>query len=76
MTYDTDWEKSLSYAEFTYNNSFQASLKMSPFEALYGRKCRTPLMWSEVGERPFFRPESIEEAAENVTKVRENLKIA
>ena len=50
LTYGTDWEKSLSYAEFTYNNSFQASLKMSPFEALYGRKCRTPLMWSEVGE--------------------------
>ena len=76
LTYGADWEKSLSYAEFTYNNSFQASLKMSPFEALYGRKCRTPLMWSEVGERPFFGPEAIEEAAENVTKVRENLKTA
>ena len=49
---------------------------MSPFEALYGRKCRTPLMWSEVGERSFFGPESIKEATENVTKVRENLKIA
>jgi hypothetical protein len=49
---------------------------MSPFEELYGRKCRTPLVWSEVRERPFFGPESIEEAAENVTKVRENLKIA
>ena len=45
LTYGTDWEKSLSYAEFTYNNNFQASLKMSPFEALYGGKCRTPLMW-------------------------------
>ena len=51
LTYGSDWEKSLSYAEFTYNNSFQASLKMSPFEALYGRKCRTPLMWLETGER-------------------------
>ena len=49
---------------------------MSPFKALYGRKCKTPLMWSEVGERPFFGPESIEEAVENVAKVRENLKIA
>jgi hypothetical protein len=37
------WDKSLPYAEFSYNNSYQASLKMSPFEALYGRKCRTPL---------------------------------
>ena len=37
------WDKSLPYAEFSYNNSYQASLKMAPFEALYGRKCRTPL---------------------------------
>ena len=76
LTYSTDWEKSLSYAEFSYNNSYQASLQMSPFEALYGRKCRTPLLWSEVGEREFFGPTSIEEAEENVAKVRENLKAA
>jgi hypothetical protein len=50
LNYGTDWEKSLPHAEFSYNNSYQASLQMSPFEALYGRKCRTPLMWSEVGE--------------------------
>ena len=49
---------------------------MSPFEALYGRKCRTPLMWSEVGERQFFGPEAIKEVAESVAKIRENLKTA
>jgi hypothetical protein len=76
LTYHTDWEKSLPYAEFLYNNSYQASLKMAPFEALYGRKCRTPLMWSEVGERTFFGPAAIVEAEENVAKFRENLKIA
>jgi hypothetical protein len=76
LTYGSDWEKSLSYAEFSYNNSYQASLKMAPFEALYGRKCRTPLMWSEVGEQTFFGPAIIVEAEENVAKVRENLKIA
>jgi hypothetical protein len=76
LTYNTNWEKSFLYAEFSYNNSFQASLKMAPFEALYGRKCRTPLMWSEVGERTFFGPATIVEAEENVAKVRENLKIA
>jgi hypothetical protein len=75
LTYGSDWEKSLSYVEFSYNNSYQASLKMAPFEALYGRKCRTPLMWSEVGERTFFSPATIVEADENVSKVRENLKI-
>jgi hypothetical protein len=49
---------------------------MAPFEALYGRKCQTPLMWSEVGERTFFGPIAIVETEENVAKVRENLKIA
>jgi hypothetical protein len=49
---------------------------MAPFEALYGRKCQTLLMWSEVGERTFFGPATIIEAEENVAKVRENLKIA
>jgi hypothetical protein len=39
------WDKSLPYAEFSYNNSYQASLKMSPFETLYGRKCRISLHW-------------------------------
>jgi hypothetical protein len=48
---------------------------MSPFEALYGRKCKTPLMWSETGERLYFGPDSIVEAEENVAKVRENLNI-
>jgi hypothetical protein len=76
LTYGSDWEKSLSYAEYSYNNIYQTSLKMAPFEALYGRRCRTPLMWSEVGERTFFGPAAIVEAEENVDKVKENLKIA
>jgi hypothetical protein len=75
-TYGSDWEKSLSYAEFSYNNNYQASLQMTPFEALYGRKYQTPLMWSEVGERTFFGSASIVEAEENVAKVKEHLKIA
>jgi hypothetical protein len=76
LTYNTDWGKSFPYAKFSYNNSYKASLKMAPFEALYGRMCRTPLMWSEVGERTFFGPATIVEAEQNVAKVRENLKIA
>jgi transposase InsO family protein len=76
LKYGSDWEKSLSHAEFSYNNSYQASLKMSPFETLYGRKCRTPLMWSEVGERSFFGPAKIKDAEEGVAQVRENLRIA
>ncbi|WVZ93551.1 hypothetical protein U9M48_039522 [Paspalum notatum var. saurae] len=47
IQYGTSWDKSLPYAEFSYNNSYQASLKKSPFEALYGRRCRTPLFWNQ-----------------------------
>src|SRR6185312_1305552 len=64
------------YAEFSYNNSYQASLKMALIEALYGRKCRTPLYWSETGESQLFGPEIIKEAERQVQVVRENLKVA
>jgi transposase InsO family protein len=70
------WDKSLPYAELSYNNSYHASLKMSPFEALYGRKCRTPLYWDQTGERQFFGPEIIQEVEEQVRQIRENLRTA
>jgi hypothetical protein len=70
------WDKSLPYAEFSYYNSYQASLKMSPFEALYGRKCRTSLYWSESGERQLFGADIIREAEKQVQIIRENLRIA
>jgi hypothetical protein len=76
LTYGNDWEQSLPYAEFSYNNSYQTSLGMSPFEALYGRKCKTPLMWSEVGERTLVGPALIKEAEEKVAEIREKLKAA
>jgi transposase InsO family protein len=50
LTYHDQWDKCLPLAEFSYNNSYQESIKMAPFEALYGRRCRTPLNWSELGE--------------------------
>jgi hypothetical protein len=70
------WDKSLPYVEFSYTNSYQASLKMSPFEALYGRKCRTPLYWDQTGERQFFGPEIIQEAEKQVRIIQENLRVA
>ncbi|WVZ89131.1 LOW QUALITY PROTEIN: hypothetical protein U9M48_035578 [Paspalum notatum var. saurae] len=51
IQYGTSWDKCLPYAEFSYNNSYQASLKKSPFEALYGKRCRTPLFWNQTGEK-------------------------
>jgi hypothetical protein len=70
------WDKSLPFAEFSYNNSYQASLKMAPFEALYDRNCRTSLYWSETGESQLFGPKIIKEAERQVQVVRENMKVA
>ena len=66
ISFGKGWEKYLPFAEFSYNNSYQASLQMAPFEVLYGRKCRTPLNWSETGERQLFKPDVINEAEEKV----------
>ena len=74
ISFGMDWEKCLPFAEFAYNNSYQASLKMSPFEVLYGRKCRTPLNWSETGERMLIGPAIIQQAKEQVRIVWDNLK--
>ena len=65
LDYGSSWDDNLPYAEFSYN-SYQASLKMAPFKALYGRRCRTPLMWDEVGDRQLFGPKVIKESKENV----------
>ena len=62
--------------EFAYNNSYQASIEMAPFEALYGRKCRTPVCWDEVGERRLVGPELLHITPEKGKVVRDNLKIA
>jgi hypothetical protein len=76
LQHGSSWDKSLPYAEFSYNNSYQASLKKSPFEALYGRKCRTPLYWDQTRGSQFFGPELIQEAEEQVCIIRENLRVA
>jgi hypothetical protein len=74
--YGKSWDKCLALAEFSYNNSYQSSLQMSPFEALYGRRCRTPLSWSETGERKIFGPDLIVEAEDKVRIIQANLKTA
>jgi hypothetical protein len=74
--YDKSWDKCLPLAEFSYNNSYQASLKMAPFEALYGRRCRTPLSWSQIGEHKIFEPDLVIEAEEKVRVIQEKLRVA
>jgi hypothetical protein len=76
LQYDKNWDKCLSLVEFSYNNSYQTSLKMAPFEALYGRRCRTPLSWSQTGERKSFGLDLVTEAEEQVKTIQNNLKAA
>jgi hypothetical protein len=66
LKYGKSWDKCLPYVEFSYNNSFQISLKMAPFEALYGRKCRTSLYWNQTGESQVFGPQILQEAEKQV----------
>ncbi|XP_052723888.1 uncharacterized protein LOC108343993 [Vigna angularis] len=68
------WDEVLPLVEFTYNNSFQASIGMAPFEALYGRKCRTPLCWFQEGENVLTGPELIQQTTEKVKLIQERLK--
>ena len=60
MEFEGSWDKHLALIEFAYNNIYQSSIGMPPYEALYGRKCRTPLCWSEVGERKLVGPEIVQ----------------
>ena len=76
LSYKQKWDECLPLAEFSYNNSYQESIKMAPFEALYGRRYRTSLNWSEVGERTIFGPDIVKEAEEQVQLIQENLKVA
>src|SRR3954466_7845322 len=76
ISFGKKWEESLPFAELSYNNSYQASLKMALFEVLYGRKCRTPLNWSETGERTLIGPEIIQHAEDQLRVIREHLKAA
>jgi hypothetical protein len=68
------WDKYLPLAEFLYNNSYQESLKMSPFEVLYGCRCRTPLNWIEPGEKVMFGLDLVDEAEVTVHRIQNNLK--
>ena len=70
------WEKWLPLAEFSYNNSYHESIKMAPFEVLYGKKCRTPLNWIEHGERRYYGIDFVKEAEEQVRIIQQHIEAA
>jgi transposase InsO family protein len=76
LQYGRSWDNSLLYVEFSYNNSYQETLKMEPFEMLYSHRCRILLFWSEAGEQRVFGPDILQEAEKHVRTVRENLRVA
>ena len=73
LDFKGNWSNHLPLVEFTYNNSYQESIGMTLYEALYGRPCRSPTCWLEVVERGLFRPEIVRETAEKIQLIRERL---
>ena len=73
VLYHKGWEEHLPLVEFTYNNSYQASIQMAPYEALYGRPCRSHLCWTEVGENSITGLDLIRDTSENVSLIRQRL---
>ncbi|KAL6573208.1 hypothetical protein OROMI_012824 [Orobanche minor] len=71
-----NWKNILPLVEFAYNNSYQATIQMALYEALYGRKCRSPLYWSEVGEGKILGPELIGQTVEKIAEIRSRIKTA
>ncbi|GJR98144.1 putative reverse transcriptase domain-containing protein [Tanacetum coccineum] len=74
IDFDGSWDVNLSLAEFSYNNSYHSSIKCAPFEALYGRKCRSPILWAEIGESSLIGPELVQETTDKVVLIKDKLK--
>ncbi|GJR86924.1 putative reverse transcriptase domain-containing protein [Tanacetum coccineum] len=70
------WDVHLPLAEFSYNNSYHSSIRCAPFEALYGRKCRSPVLWAEIGEGSLIGPKLVLEKTDKVVLIKEKLKAA
>ncbi|GKG08694.1 putative reverse transcriptase domain-containing protein, partial [Tanacetum coccineum] len=76
IDFGNGWDNHLPLVEFLYNNSYHTSIKAAPFEALYGRKCRSPVCWAEVGDAQLIRPEIIHETTEKIFKLRNRMQAA
>nr|GEY00033.1 putative reverse transcriptase domain-containing protein [Tanacetum cinerariifolium] len=71
--FTSSWDRNLPLVEFSYNNSYHASIKAASFEALYGRKCRSPVCWSEVEDSQLMGPELIRETNEKIVQIKNRL---
>ena len=73
LNHKGSWEEHLPLVEFAHNNSYQASIQMAPYEALYGRPCRSPICWTEVGESSITSPDLIRDTSKKVSLIRQRL---
>jgi len=73
LDFKGNWIQFLPLIEFAYNNSFQATIGMVPYEALYGRKCRSPLYWDEVGERQLLGPDIVQDTKDKIVLIRKRM---
>ncbi|GJR02946.1 putative reverse transcriptase domain-containing protein [Tanacetum coccineum] len=73
MDFGKGWDRHLPLIEFSYNNSYHTSIKAAPFEALYGRKCRSPICWAEVGDAQLTGPEIVRETTEKIIQIKHRL---
>ena len=76
LDFQGSWEDHLSLIEFSYNNSYHTSIKMAPYEALHGRKCRSPLCWNDISETTILGPQLIEETTKQVRLIQSHIKSA
>ena len=74
INFKGSWDDHLPHIEFTYNNSYYSSIQMAPYEALYGRRCRSPVVWFEVDKVAMTRPYSVHDATEKLQLIRDRLK--
>ncbi|GKC98147.1 putative reverse transcriptase domain-containing protein [Tanacetum coccineum] len=70
------WVNHLPLVEFSYNNSYHASIKAAPFEALYGQNCHSPVCWTEVGEAQILGPELIQETTKKIVQIKQRMQTA
>ncbi|GJW28019.1 putative reverse transcriptase domain-containing protein [Tanacetum coccineum] len=76
LDFGGSWDVHLPLVEFSYNNNYHSSVRCAPFKALYGRKCRSPIMWVEVGEGQLIGPELVQETTEKISRIKDRLKAA
>ncbi|GJT51061.1 putative reverse transcriptase domain-containing protein [Tanacetum coccineum] len=76
LDFGKGWDRHLPLVEFSYNNSYHTSIKAIPFEALYGRKCRSPICWAEVGDSQLIGPEIIQETTEKSVQIKSHIQAA